>query len=297
MRNWGINRHKIVTIKQWGTEKSLNRERKTQGTTELLMTQVEEYGAITSEQDWLIILGELGLFGRGKQAVFDRLDERFGTGNWAPRWYIDGKIEDKAGAIQHYEDGYFHFLQNKPDVLEWLVKTASDVYDNAESNVQSGLDYAVQETDATHLQDIAVRRVLQRLGRTFEGDHYVQIRGHETEGFVLNPGQVPFHRPEIILPRSTERKWWNPDSVEALYQHNKALLVKPGVFPISHEIRANGEWYVRNGKIWYQPEPSQPRILWKLEKEKMRQKGIFTDTKRYPITAMDAPVPYARFLK
>lgn len=258
---------------------------------------MNEHGAITNEQDWLIILGELGFFGRGKQEVFERLDERFGADNWLLRWYVDGRIEDKAGAIQQYEDAYFHFLQGNLNVLEWLVKTASDVYDNAESNVQSGLDYKVQESNATHLQDIAVRRVLQRLGRQFEGDHLVQIRGHETEGFALNPGQVPFHKPELILPRNMKRAWWNPDSVEAMYQHNKALLVKPEAFLVSHAITANGEWYVRNEKNWYQPKPSQPRILWKMEKEEMRKKEIFTDATRYPITTMDAPVPYAQFLK
>lgn len=258
---------------------------------------MNEYGAASDEQQWLIILNELGFFGRGKQAVFDRLDERFGTGNWAARWYVDGRIEDKAGAIQLYEDAYFHFLQNRSEVLEWLVKTASDVYDIALSNVLSGLDYTIQEAEATHLQDIAVRRVLQRLGRKFEGDHLVQIRGHETEGFVLNPGQVPFHQPEHILPRNMKRAWWNPDSVEAFYQHNKALLVMPDAFLVSHVINSNGEWYVRNEKNWYRPEPSQPQILWKMEKEEMHKKGIFTDEKRYPITAMDAPMPYAQFLK
>ena len=256
-----------------------------------------EYGAITNEQEWLIILGELGFFGKGKKAVFSQLDQRFGEGNWKQRWYIDGKIEDKTGAIQHYEDAYFHFLQGTPNVLDWLVRTASEVYDNAPSNVNSGLDYAVQECEATHLQDIAVRRVLRRLGKQFNGDHLVQIRGHESEGYALNPGQVPFHKPGLIIPSSLKHAWWNGDSVEAFYQHNKALLVKPDAFLVSHVIQGNGEAYVRNGKTDYQPEPSEPRILWKADKDEMHRKGVFTDPVRYPIIRLPKQTPYTKFLR
>jgi nicotinate-nucleotide adenylyltransferase len=108
-----------------------------------------------------------------------------------------------------------------------LCATASDVYDIQPSNVESGLDYHKQECTATHLQDIAVRRVLVRLGRSFKGDHLVQIRGHESEGYRLNPGKVPFHEPEsIIEPTFAPGRWWDAHSVEDFWQSNKVLEVR-----------------------------------------------------------------------
>ncbi len=251
----------------------------------------------TTSKDWLVILGELSYFGRGKKAVFARLDERFGKGNWAQHWYMDGEVIAKDKVIQLYEDAYFHFLQDNPDVLDWLVRTANDVYDIAPSNVNSELDYEVQECKATHLQDIAIRRVLQRLGKQFQGDHLVQIRGHESEGYILNPGKVPFHKPELILPRNMKRAWWDALSVEAFYQHNKALLVSEDAFKVSHVIEGNDEIYFRNGKSYYQADPFGEKILRKKHKGEMHKKKVFTDPQHYQMRSMIEPTPYKDFTR
>ena len=80
------------------------------------------------------------------------------------------------------------------------------------------------------LQDIAVRRCLKRLNRSFQGDHLVQIRGHDSEGFRLNPGQVPFHEPDSVLrPSLSSRSWWQENSVEDFWQSNKLLQVRSSV--------------------------------------------------------------------
>ncbi|MFC1731984.1 hypothetical protein ACFL6I_16820 [candidate division KSB1 bacterium] len=44
-----------------------------------------------------------------------------------------------------------------------MTTYTSEVYDIHPSNVESGLDYSNQECDATHLQDISVRRALTRI--------------------------------------------------------------------------------------------------------------------------------------
>lgn len=106
---------------------------------------------------------------------------------------------DRDEALTLYEEAYFQHFTSNPDDLDWICETASDVYDIAPSNIESGLDCHKQECRAIHLRDIAVRRCLERLGRTFEGDHLVQIRGHDSEGFRLNPGQVPFHDADAML--------------------------------------------------------------------------------------------------
>lgn len=84
-----------------------------------------------------------------------------------------------------------------------LLAVATDVYDHDLSNCASGLDYTRQEGAATHLQDIAIRRVALRRGWRFTGDELVQIRSHSSYwGNLLSPGRVPFHLPEhIVTPR------------------------------------------------------------------------------------------------
>ena len=156
-----------------------------------------------------------------------------------------------------YEDAYHAHLQRSPAELEWLVQTASEVFDNSDSNVLSGLDYSVQEAPSTHLQDIALRRCLVRLGRHFEGDHLLEIRGRGSEGYRLNPGEVPFHRPELIL-HPQARSWWRPDSVESFWQSNKILQVQEGVFDGTPALRLHlllrtDEGYVT--KAAARPEP------------------------------------------
>src|SRR5262249_45053712 len=95
---------------------------------------------------------------------------------------------------------------------------------------ESGLDYHKQECPAIHLQDIAVRRCLKRLNRSFQGDHLVQIRGQDSEGFRLNPGKVPFHDPDGILrPSLAHEAWWEEDSIEDFWQSNKILQVSADV--------------------------------------------------------------------
>jgi len=79
---------------------------------------------------------------------------------------------------------------------------------------------------ATHLQDIAIRRVVERRDWKFHGSELVQIRGDTTLwGSRLDPGKVPFHRPELIVSPPLV-SWWNKNSIEDFYQSNKFLQVK-----------------------------------------------------------------------
>ena len=109
-----------------------------------------------------------------------------------------------------------------------MVGEASDVYDDELSNVKSEFDYTKQETPRTHIQDIAIRRSLLRLGVWFEGKELIRIRqekGTHSLSITLSPGRVPFHRPDLIVkPEITG--WWYPETVESFYQSNKYLEAK-----------------------------------------------------------------------
>ncbi len=223
---------------------------------------------------------EASYAGSKKKQIREGYEQRFGEENWSKGHYYDEKILSRDETYSVYEDGYFHFLNDNQDILEWLVTTACEVYDIAPSNVDSGLDYSVQECKATHLQDISVRRVMKRLGKEFQGDHLVQIRGHTSEGYILNPGKVPFHKPELIL-HSDRKSWWDKDSIEDFYQSNKALLVNPEVLSLRPVIRCpDGDTiYSYDKRTYYRISEEQPRLLWIIKGKKARR--LLHEDKRY----------------
>jgi len=176
-----------------------------------------------------IILYRPGYSG-GKKSLRDQnRNEVFGHGTWRTMFRWGDDIITYNEALMLYEDAYIEYFRKHPEELEWISKTGCNVFDNSDSNVMCGTDYAIQEAISTHLQDIAVRRCLIRLGRRFEGDHLVEIRGRDTEGFRLNPGQVDFHLPQFLVTPEPE-SWWMQGSVEAFWQTNKIFLVKECVF-------------------------------------------------------------------
>ncbi len=125
----------------------------------------------------------------------------------------------------HYENSYFEFMKNNKPILDWLINTAKDVYDNDISNINSKTDYSIQETKSTHIQDIAVRRVIQRMNLEFKGQELIQIRGKDSRGYMLNPGKIPFYKPEFIL-KPERNGWWDKDSIEDFWQSNKIILLE-----------------------------------------------------------------------
>lgn len=169
-----------------------------------------------------------GYFGSRRDEIHRGYDARYGAGNWRLAWRIGEAESDWAGMVMLYEDAYYHFLTIHEAALEELLAVASDVYDDSLSNLDSGLDYARQESERTHVQDIAIRRAVLRLGRCFRGPAPLQIRdslGEHPLSMTLSPGQVPFHLPALIEQPELSG-WWSPGSVESFYQSNKTLQVR-----------------------------------------------------------------------
>ena len=176
-----------------------------------------------------------GHIGDKRYATHYDWNRKYGEGKWKLAWQWGNSVIEESEALQLYEDGYYEFLRSRKDILDWLVSTASDVYDDNESNVNSKFDYKIQETLGNHLQDIAVRRSVMRLGREFKGNHLMQIRGKKSEGGILVPYMVPFHLPQMIIPGELinyagQGSWWLhyglKNSIEEFYQQNKILQVK-----------------------------------------------------------------------
>lgn len=177
-------------------------------------------------------MGRVGYLGSRRDEQWAEWDVKFGTENWRFVWTVGDSTLWFFNMCAAYESSYFLFFQQNPDVLEELVGVASDVYDDNPSNVCSGPDYSVQETNRTHIQDIAIRRAVARSGSRFQGKNLLQIRdakGEHELSIILSPGKVPFEHSSWI-ERPQLRGWWNFDSVEAFYQSNRHLLVRSAAF-------------------------------------------------------------------
>lgn len=179
------------------------------------------------ENEWITVYRP-GQFGKIKNFLYDTYFKWFGKEEvkWRLRWEWGEDLLPQEIAIQKYEDAYLYDSLKREELWLELINEASDVYDNSETNVESGFDYNKQETKATHLQDIAIRRVVRKRNWKFKGKKLIQIRSHDTYwGDKLSPGRVKFHKPEKIkIPHL--KGWWDENSVEDFYQSNKVLQIR-----------------------------------------------------------------------
>ena len=172
-----------------------------------------------------------GYFGKKRNELEKKWDEEFGNGNWRLAYQWGDIILPRDMGLQVYEDGYYEHFRRNPAELEWLVRIASNVYDTAETNIQAGFSYFQQETPNNHIHDVAIRRAVARHGQWFRGDNLVHVRWTGSEGYRVNPGVVPFHKPEMIIPGEIndyggKGLWWSPGTIEDFYQRNKVLQIR-----------------------------------------------------------------------
>jgi hypothetical protein len=172
--------------------------------------------------------------GSRRNELWAERDAHYGKGNWRLIWLVQRDYLDYEEACRLYEDAYFEYFKQRPELLEFLLEVASDVYDDDPSNVESGLDYSKRGDVRTHIQDIVIRNCVKRFGRNFSGSKLLQIRdriGEHPLSLALSPGQVPFHKPELLsypdnLAAIRAKAWWLPASVEDFYQRAKRVVIK-----------------------------------------------------------------------
>ena len=176
---------------------------------------------------WEIVIRQPGQFGKKKTVHFKNYDQQFGVGNWRVAWDVSQRdcLPFIDMATLFYEEAYMAHLCLHPELWRDLCQEAVDIYDDHPTNVLSGLDYSIQQTDCTHVQDISIRRCLTRAGLPFVGNSLVQIRHHLADNrwsLPLSPGIVEFHMPNL-LPATRKIGWWNRGSVEDFYQSCKVI--------------------------------------------------------------------------
>ena len=188
-----------------------------------------------NKDEWILFDNNSpGYAGARRNQLWAERDARFGAGNWRSIWLMRGDYLEYLEVCLLYEEAYFKYFEKRPELLDFLLEIASDVYDDDPSNVKSGLDYSNRGEIRTHIQDIAIRNCVKRFNREFSGNRLIQIRdriGTHPLSLALSPGQVPFHEPALISEPDNckevrENAWWLPLSVEDFYQLTKRLAVK-----------------------------------------------------------------------
>ena len=137
--------------------------------------------------------------GENNKEFYASLDNEYGFGKWRIAYVLGDNIFSKNEIPLIFEDAYYEFFRKNPDALNSLIKTACNVYENIEDDLIAGFTYPNQESLTSHVYDVAIRRALFKIGRSFNGDHLICIGDKEEgEGYKFNPGVVPFHMPENI---------------------------------------------------------------------------------------------------
>lgn len=175
-----------------------------------------------------------GYFGKRRDLRHAQYDAEYGRGNWRLAWIVPGYPAGAPDLVYtfaqacklFYEESYFQHFKQRPDDVAFACEF-TECMDNAPTNVHSGLDYMAQEASSTHIQDIALRNVLTKLGREFTGKRteLLVIRSADSNGYRFGPGNVPLYKPEIIKRPSLCPWWANAGSVEDFWQSNKWLQV------------------------------------------------------------------------
>lgn len=169
-----------------------------------------------------------GYFGRRRDEKIAAFDAKYGRDNWRLVWIVGDTVCEFVDACkQFYEESYFRWFKDHPEQVDFVC-TFTNCIDNAPTNVDSGCDYTIQEAFSTHIQDIAVRNVLRRLGRWFTGDNgqLLVIRSRDDNGYRYGPGNIPFYAPELITQPSLCPPWAQRGSTEDAWQSCKWLQVR-----------------------------------------------------------------------
>jgi hypothetical protein len=189
----------------------------------------------------IVAIKRPGFFGTKKNKIIADLNARYGD-KWCLRWLYKEELYDFEAACTHlYEYSYMRWFQDNAKEAAFITANFENVIDNALSNVESGLDYTKQETPATHIQDIAIRRAIAALGYSFAGKGILVVRGLESAGNKYGPGNIPFFDYDAITTPYLTPWWAKTTSVESFWQSNKYICVDASIIqdetPLFNAVR------------------------------------------------------------
>lgn len=170
--------------------------------------------------------------GAKRSKIIEKLNLEKGENTWRFAWDLgSGEFGDFEKAISLYEDSYFKHLEEakcpkdtSKRKIDYLSEQASNVFDTTIKNAESGYNYYRQDTPAAHFQDIAIRRVMAKMGIQFKGNKPIKVRSRyntDLVGISLSPKKVPFINPQIVKMPSDKAN--EIPSIEDFWQYNRVI--------------------------------------------------------------------------
>jgi hypothetical protein len=189
------------------------------------------------------IIGHPGYLGSKKDAKEALWNERYGEGKWRISWIAaDGKRMNFSQVYGEYVYGYIKYFTEHLNEADNLTSVYAYGYDIDKVSAQDVLDpYALlnKRGKSNQFHNVAFNVALQDVtGLTVPFNptgELIQVRegrpgtpdNLQPKGYRYSPGRILCPDPSLIpdAPKGV-KGWWNPKSVEALYQHAKVLEVR-----------------------------------------------------------------------
>jgi hypothetical protein len=190
-----------------------------------------------SVSKWITV-GRPGYLGKNKDTQLSAWDQEYGPGNWRLTWETaTGEVMDYDTIFLQYIDSYYRYFQQHLDEAIFLTDNYSYAYDKELISREEAFDPHFLFEKPGHrnqFHNVALNLALeQALGLPFKGTEPIQVREGKPgtdpatwpAGWRWSPGRIPASHPELI-PKVGEPSWWNPGSVEHLYQASKVIQIK-----------------------------------------------------------------------
>lgn len=190
------------------------------------------------QQGWETV-GRPGYQGKSKDEQIAGWNKMYGEGNWRLAWQLaDGEIITSYERIfWHYVRSYAQYFEDNLDEALYLTSHFSYAYDKDLISKEEAFDpFALYQKPGrpNQFHNVALNYALEYIhGLEFTGPEPIQVREGKPNtdpetwpaGWRWSPGRIPSISPELI-PEPSISSWWQPGSIEDLYQSAKILQIK-----------------------------------------------------------------------
>lgn len=187
---------------------------------------------LMTNETWQTIQ-QVGYEGKQKDSNRQLWNATFGAGNWRLVWqYANGKLVGFDGVFEEYVLSYTNFFSKNLPLARRVSESYSYTYDKDPIPTKTEAFTPLARVNipgvANQFHHVALNIALeQRCNLPFQGEFPVQVRLDKPGLPELSPSHIPCIHPDLIpADNSPGEVWWQPGSVEELYQNSKVLQIK-----------------------------------------------------------------------
>lgn len=188
------------------------------------------------KQNWVTV-GSYSYLGKNKDLQMALWDQEYGKGKWRLAWeLVSGEVLNFDQIFDYYVESYAKFFEDHLEDALFLTNNFSYAYDHDMITKEEAFDpYALYDRPGrpNQFHHVALNFALEYVhGLEFKGTLPIKVREGKSgtdpatwpAGWLWSPGRIPASHPELIPPRIGVF-WWQPGSIEDLYQSAKVLQV------------------------------------------------------------------------